>query len=96
MGNMKLDLLKYDTHTNTTDYLKSIFSFGFSSVITLPTRLASSSATLIDHIYTNRTQTNSGIVVTDVADNFGVFHITKRRKETPESTVIKQARFFTK
>jgi hypothetical protein len=94
MGDMNVDLLKYDTHTKTNDYLESIFSFGFSPVITLPTRLASSSATLIDHIYTNRTQsTNSGIVITDVADHFGVFHITKRKKPS-ESAVNKQARYF--
>ena len=44
---MNIDLLKYDTHTKTNDYLESIFSFVFSPVITLPTRLASSSATII-------------------------------------------------
>jgi len=95
MSDMNIDLLKYDTQTKTNDYLESIFSFGLSPVITLPTRLATSSATLIDHIYTNRTQsTNSGIITIDLADNFVVFHITKRRRKTAESTVIKQARLF--
>jgi len=75
---MNIDLLKYDTHTKTKEYLESIFSFGFSPVITLPTILESCSATLMDHIYTNKTQsTNLGIIITDVADHFGVFHITK-------------------
>ena len=91
---MNIDLLKSDTHTKTNEYLESLFTLGFSPVITLPTRLTSSSATLIDHIYTNKLQsTNSGIIITDVADHIGVFHITKENKVTkPNST--KQARYF--
>ena len=82
LDDMNIDLLKYDNYTKTNDCLESMFSIGFSPVITLPTRLASSSATLIDHIYPNRTlSTNSGIVNTDVADNFGAFHITKRKEK---------------
>ena len=94
MGDMNIDLFKSDTHTKTNEYLESLFTLGFSPVITLPTRLTSSSATLIDHIYTNKLQsTNSGIIITDVADHFGVFHITKENKVTkPNST--KQARYF--
>ena len=49
-----VSLQKYDTHTKRNDYLDYIFSFGFSPVITLPTRLGTSSATLIDHIYANK------------------------------------------
>ena len=94
MGDMNIDLLKSDTHTKTNEYLESLFTLGFSPVITLPTRLTSSSATLIDHIYTNKLQsTNSGIIITDVADHFGVFHITKENKVTKPNTT-KQARYF--
>ena len=83
MGDMNIDLLKIDVHQKTNDYLESLFSYGFSPTITLPTRLTCNSATLIDHIYTNRTtSTKSGIIITDVADHFGIFHISSENKSS--------------
>ena len=48
-------------------------------MITKPTRVTDFSATLIDHIYTNKKNLNckSGILVTDVSDHFGIFSILK-------------------
>ena len=45
-------------------------------MITKPTRVTQSSATLIDHIYSNNIEylSSSGIIITDSADNFGIFH----------------------
>ncbi len=79
MGDMNIDLLKYSTHNDTFQYLDSVFSHGFIPVITLPTRVTPSSATLIDHIYSNdvSSTSSSGIILTDVADHFGTFQITK-------------------
>ena len=36
---------------------------------------------IIDHIYTNNISTvgQSGIIITDVADHFGTFHISNKR-----------------
>ena len=94
MGDMNIDLLKFDIHNKTNDYLEALFSLGFSPVITLPTRLSQHSATLIDHIYTNRTSsTNSGVIITDVADHFGIFYITKENKfMSNHSNATKQVR----
>ena len=77
MGDFNIDLLKYNTHTKTNDYLDNIFSLGFLPLITKPTRITPASATLIDHIYTNNISQSqlSGIILTDVADHFGTFHI---------------------
>ena len=95
MGDMNIDLLKFQTHNKTHDYLDSIFSHGFLPVITLPTRISCGAATLIDHIYTNKASsaTDSGIIVTDVADHFGVFHTTKETKHTSSNT-SKKTRIF--
>jgi exonuclease III len=85
MGDMNIDLLKFETHSKTKEYLENIFSQGYMPLITKPTRVSTYSATLIDHIYTNKqTSKLSGIIVTDVADHFGIFCILKfngRKKE---------------
>ena len=54
-----------------------------------------SSATLIDHIYSDNIQSDSqsGIIVTDVADHFGIFH-TVRNKTKHLQNLQKKARIF--
>ena len=83
MGDMNIDLLRFGSHTKTADYLDNLFSHGFLPLITKPTRLSNSSATLIDH-YTNDiyNKGHSGIITTDVADHFGIFtsHMEKSNK----------------
>ena len=55
MGDMNIDLLEYESHRKkTNDYLENIFAHGFIPVITKPTRICNSSATLIDHIYIHK------------------------------------------
>jgi hypothetical protein len=79
MGDMNIDLLKFQSHTNTCNYLDILFSHGFLPTITKPTTVAQTSATLIDHFYTNDITGNgsSGIINNDVADNSGTFYISK-------------------
>ena len=45
-------------------------------MITKPTRVTQSSATLIDHVYSNNIEysSSSGVIITDIADHFGIFH----------------------
>ena len=75
MGDMNVDLLKYGSHEATNIYLDMLFSNGFIPVITKPTRISSTSATLIDHMYYNdiNTKYESGIIINDVADHYGTF-----------------------
>ena len=79
LGDMNIDLLKYNDHNLTNQYLDNIVSRTFVPMILKPTRITPTSATLIDHIYSNHTINSfiSGIVVNDVADHFGTFHILK-------------------
>ena len=78
MGDYNINLLNFSTHIKTNDFLDNVISQGFVPQIIKPTRITSASATLIDHIYCNYTHTNcdSGIIITDIAAYFGVFHIT--------------------
>lgn len=90
MGDMNIDLIKYETHIQTCEYLDNIFSHGFLPVITLPTRVTATSATLIDHIYINDTSNvnNSGIIITDVADHFGTFYSTNDARTSSKNKFI--------
>ena len=52
---MNIDLLKFSTHDKTNYYIETLFTKGYLHLlITKPTRVTSHSATLIDHIYTNK------------------------------------------
>jgi len=89
MGDMNIDLLKFESQNKTERYLDNIFSNGFIPIIVKPTRICSSTATLIDHIYTNNISTvgQSGIIITDVADHFGIFHIATKKVAIIDSNV---------
>ena len=66
-------------------------------MITKPTRKTDFSATLIDHIYTNKKNLNckSGILVTDVSDHFGIFSILKNvNKINTTKSNTKRSRSF--
>ena len=81
MGDCNIDLLKYNSHDKTTEYVDNVYSRGIMSLIHYPTRVTHSTATLLDHIYTNNVSSNSksGIIATDVADHFGTFHVIPRK-----------------
>ena len=51
LGDMNIDFLKYNHHTQTEEYLDMLHSNNISSIIIKPTRITNYTATLIDHIY---------------------------------------------
>ena len=75
MGDFNVDLLKLGTHGPTSDYFGEFTSGGFYPLISLPTRLTDSTATLIDNIWTNNVVANigSGLVTVRVSDHLPVF-----------------------
>jgi len=82
IGGFNIDILKYDIHRNLNYYIDNVFSRGFVPLIHKPTRSIPSTATLIDHIYTNdimdTNRCSSGIIITDIADHLGTFHLVKK------------------
>ena len=91
MGDFNIDLLKVNLHAKTNEFVNDVISQGFLPKITRPTRITPHSATLIDHIYSNDNRPTSqndisGIIITDVADHFGTFHIVSKCKQTPVQT----------
>ena len=81
MGDFNIDLLKFQKHDKTKYFIESMLTTGYLPVITKPTRITDHSATLLDHIYSNSKSLNyqSGIIITDVADNFGTFYVSRKK-----------------
>lgn len=77
-GDFNIDLVKSESHAPSTDFINLLYSSYFYPVITKPTRMTSSSATLIDNIVTNSIDYASkpGVLFCDISDHFPIFHIT--------------------
>ena len=54
VADFNVNMLNFETHGLTNDYINSLVSKSFLPIITLPTRIKHQSATLIDHIWTNK------------------------------------------
>ena len=71
MGDFNVDLLKAEAHGPTSDFMEGFMSKGFYPLISLPTRLTDTTATLIDNIWTNNLRSTmvSGLVTVRVSDH---------------------------
>ena len=75
MGDFNVDLLKADGHKLTNDFLQGFYTGGFYPLISLPTRITDSTATLIDNIWTNDlgVKVESGLVSVRISDHLPIF-----------------------
>ena len=73
-GDFNVNLLNYDSHNDTDQFINTMYSYSFLPLITRPTRSTSTSTTLIDNIMTNvfNDAIVSGILVSDVSDHLSV------------------------
>ena len=83
-----MDLLKASKHTNTQEFLDYNIEMNLLPVITKPTRITDTSATLIDNIFiSGRPQHNynSGLIISDMSDHLPTFvrigHVEQDMKE---------------
>lgn len=94
-----MNLLNANTHQPTATYAEKMFSAGFLQLISHPTRLAHcnnySSATLIDHLWSNeeKNQFTSGILTLPISDHFATFALLGLKKEKAKPQ-IKKIRVF--
>lgn len=74
MGDFNLDLLHYNNHTPTQEFIDTLFSYAFYPLISKPTRVTSHSATLIDNIFTNQPAkcSHNAIILNDLSDHFPI------------------------
>ena len=82
VGDYNINLINVDSHGLTSEFNDIMYSGGFIPLITRPTRVTRTSATLIDlldNIYSNqileRDHSVSGIMLTDITDHYPIFHI---------------------
>ena len=73
MGDTNINILKCSEHKPSADYLDTLLSYGLIPKITVPTRVTHSSATLIDHIFTNDKssgQSLAGTIKSSMTDHY--------------------------
>ena len=77
MGDFNLDLIKYESHPGTNDFLELLYSHFLTPLITKPTRITEFSSTLLDNIFCSTSLCsrvmNSGILYSDISDHLPVF-----------------------
>ena len=102
-GDLNLDLLKYENHLPTAEYLDLMIAHKLLPRISRPSRIKKQSATLIDHIFTrdNDRTILSGILSAEIAgshgytDHFPVFSIIKIKPKAKEKTKLIRKCYFT-
>ena len=96
LGDFNIDILKIDAQTNSSKLLEMLMNFKLSPLITLPTRVTSTSATLIDHIYKSVSSDNvvAGTLLSDITDHFINFMIIDQDKPYRELPKKKSYRSY--
>lgn len=86
------DYLKINESNSISDLLNMHISNGILPVITQPTRITHTTATLIDNLYValnHFDKIESGIIVTDISDHLPIYvFVGTCKKEKPNPTVI--------
>ena len=77
MGDFNVNLLNYESHGETNEFINTMFSHHLLPHILHPTRVTDHSATVIDNIFSNNSQheTTSGNLITQISDHFPQFLI---------------------
>ena len=73
-GDFNIDIGEINYSTHTRDFVSEMRSANFLPMITIPTRVTSTSATVIDHIWCNFTvPCMAGVVICNVTDHYPTF-----------------------
>ena len=85
-GDFNIDLFKIETHAPTLEFLNRMHGMSFMPVISKPTRVTNTSATLIDNIFVSTPSLyTSGIFNNDISDHFPIFIIINNYIQHQES-----------
>ena len=90
MGDFNIDLLKYNYCNFSTEFFHQFSSSSYTPLITKPTRITKSTATLIDNIFTNnlsKMEHLNGILLNDISDHFPIFTITEHELQNCPKTL---------
>ena len=89
-GDTNIDLLNYQVHGHTREYLNTLLNHGQLPLITLPTRITATT-TVIDHISTSIKSDyyDAGIIHSSLFDHLPVFFISSSIVSRPPTKYIK-------
>jgi hypothetical protein len=93
ISRFNFDLLKYDNHVPTCDFLSNMLSHSLFPAIRHPTRITDQSATLIDNIFMNCIQDDfdSAIIYSDISDHLPIaVHIKNKVIKNNRSKNVKK------
>ena len=98
-GDFNADLLKSNSDINIKDFMNLTYSLGCIPLITHPTRITSTSSTLLDHVYTNNVvgEHKSFILVEDVSDHLPVLvcsNLSLPKSEKSTVTLVRDTKNF--
>jgi hypothetical protein len=87
MGDFNLNLLNFESHAGTDEFVNSMGSYFFHPHILQPTRITDHSATLIDNIFFNSVNhhTVSGNLMYDLTDHLPNFLVINKFSALPKN-----------
>ena len=93
-GDFNVDLLQYDKHAATNDFIDKLYVIGLHPLITRPTRITSHSKTLIDNIFTTdlSSHIHSGLIINDMSDHLPIYQITEHSYKTSNNLAYSKKR----
>ena len=77
-GDYNLNLLNSSTHPPTSEFIDTNLAHFLYPIINKPTRITSTTASLIDNIFIPSTQianSQGGIILADISDHYPVFYL---------------------
>ena len=81
---ISIQYANHDTQNLTGEFYDLMTSNSFLPLITRPTRVTATSATLIDNIFSNYLENCShsmqGLMITDISDHYPIFHVNRQVK----------------
>ena len=72
VGDINIDILKYNLASNVTEYMNNLNSVGCTICIDKPTRVTSHGSSCIDHVYSNfcPEKLDTTVLLSDITDHF--------------------------
>uniref|UniRef100_A0A1A8B5D8 Helentron 4 helitron-like transposon replicase/helicase/endonuclease n=1 Tax=Nothobranchius furzeri TaxID=105023 RepID=A0A1A8B5D8_NOTFU len=96
-GDFNIDLLNPHDNLQISNFITTMYSNNLLPLILKPTRITTTTATLIDNVFTNEIsrQITAGLLVNDISDHlpvFSVFHQIVHYAQNPETITQKLVR----
>ena len=88
LGDFNLDLAKYNISNPVNDLVSLFTSYNLFCSINRPTRVSDSTASIIDHIWTNDIThlIKAGIIHSEISDHFPIFSSFKTKSNTEKGS----------